>query len=66
MDNLPTGRRFLTSAFGSYILASDDFTWNVLFTWSAYGALALATICLLVLKAKPDKADVRKLGDQKD
>ena len=51
---------FLTSAFGSYILASDDFTWNVLFTWSAYGALALATICLLVLKAKPDKADVQK------
>ena len=47
---------FLTSAFGSYVLGSDNLTWNVLFTWSAYGAITLAMVIFFLLKEKPDKS----------
>ena len=45
----------LTSAFGSYVLGSDNLTWNVLFTWSAYGAITLAMV-IFPVKKKPDKS----------
>jgi MFS transporter, OPA family, sugar phosphate sensor protein UhpC len=52
---------FLTSAFGSYVLGSNNLTWNVLFTWSAYGAIVLAIVCFLILQEKPDKVKKPRL-----